>query len=92
MTGTVVGLLIVSDDDESVMSYDKGERFSVGLRPGRTLTKEQYSGPFLACPKVYEISFADFSNRNCLISVPLLDQRVVYGQRLGKGSPDVPHP
>jgi hypothetical protein len=32
------------------------------------------------------------SNRNCLISRPLLEQRVVYGQRLGKGSPDVRRP
>jgi hypothetical protein len=37
-------------------------------------------------PKNLSISFADVSNRNCLISGHLIDQRVVYGQLPDSGS------
>jgi hypothetical protein len=39
---------------------------------GNWTAKELHSGPFLACPKMYEFRFADVSNRNCLISGPYL--------------------
>jgi len=61
------------------MSYDKGERFSVGLRPGRALTKEQHGGPFLACPKMYEFRLPTFLMGTAPFQDPYLIG-VVYGQ------------
>jgi hypothetical protein len=50
------------------------------------MSKRIAQRPVSSLPQNIRISFAEVSIRNCLISGPLIDQWVVYGQPLDSGS------
>jgi|ERR1700730_7317429 len=49
----------------------------------RTKAKELHSGPFLACPKMYDLYAICVAGLNRLIPRQLSESRLVYGQAIG---------